>query len=53
MYLENIAQDVSPERLQRFFAEVDGRYQVTKAIRDMCVFARHDLTRIRRSPAWT
>ena len=26
-------------------AEVDGGYQVIKAIRDMCVFARHDLTR--------
>jgi two-component system CheB/CheR fusion protein len=44
-YLENIAQDVSPERLGRFFTKVDGRYQVSKAIRDMCVFARHDLTR--------
>ena len=44
-YLENVAQDLSPERLQRFFTNVDGRYQVSKAIRDMCVFARHDLTR--------
>jgi two-component system, chemotaxis family, CheB/CheR fusion protein len=44
-YLANIAQDVSPERLQRFFTEVGGRYQVTKAVRDLCVFARHDLTR--------
>ena len=44
-YLPNIAQDVSPERLQRFFTEVDGGYQVIKAIRDMCVFARHDVTR--------
>jgi two-component system, chemotaxis family, CheB/CheR fusion protein len=44
-YLENIAQDVSPERLQRFFTKVDGGYQVIKAIRDMCVFARHDLTK--------
>ena len=45
IYLENIAQDVSPERLQRFFTKVDGRYQVIKAVRDMCVFARHDLTK--------
>ena len=44
-YPPNIAQDVSPERLRRFFTEVDGRYQVVKAVRDMCVFARHDLTR--------
>ena len=52
-YLANIAQDVSPERLRRFFTKVDARYQVTKAVRDMCVFARHDLTRDPRSAAWT
>ncbi len=44
-YLENIAADVSPERLARFFAKADGHYQVIKAIRDVCVFARHDLIR--------
>jgi two-component system CheB/CheR fusion protein len=44
-YAPDIAQDVSPERLRRFFTEVDGGYQVIKAIRDMCVFARHDVTR--------
>ena len=44
-YLPHIAQDVSPARLQRFFAEVDGGYRVIKTIRDMCVFARHDVTR--------
>jgi two-component system CheB/CheR fusion protein len=42
---ENIAADVSPERLRRFFTKIDGRYQVSKAIRDLCVFARHDLTK--------
>jgi two-component system CheB/CheR fusion protein len=36
---------VSPERLRRFFTKIDGGYRVTKALRDMCVFARHDLTR--------
>ena len=45
VYLENIAQHVSPERLRRFFSKGDGRYQISKAIREMCVFARHDLTR--------
>jgi two-component system CheB/CheR fusion protein len=44
-YLPQIAQDVSPARLQRFFTEVDGGYRVSKALRDMCVFARHDVTR--------
>ena len=45
LYLENVAQQVSPERLRRFFSKVDGRYQISKAIREMCVFARHDVTR--------
>jgi len=35
--------DVSPERLRRFFTEVDGHYQINKAIRDMCVFAKQNL----------
>jgi two-component system, chemotaxis family, CheB/CheR fusion protein len=44
-YLESIAQDVRPERLRRFFTKTDGRYTVSKTIREMCVFARHDLSR--------
>ncbi len=44
-YPPTIAQDVSPERRQRFFTEVDGGFRVTKTIREMCVFARHDVTR--------
>jgi len=44
-YPENIAQDLSPERLKRFFVRVDSGYQVVKSIRERCVFARHDLTR--------
>ena len=44
-YPESIAQDLSPERLKRFFVRMDGGYQVGKSIREMCVFAKHDLTR--------
>ncbi|HEY6726653.1 MAG TPA: CheR family methyltransferase, partial [Polyangiaceae bacterium] len=44
-YLMNIAQDVSEERLRRFFYKVGDSYRISKAIREMCVFARHDLTR--------
>ena len=44
-YLTNIARDVSPERLRRFFTKVGDNYQISKAVREMCVFARHDLTR--------
>lgn len=44
-YPINIARDVSAERLRRFFTKVGDKYQISKAIREMCVFARHDLTR--------
>ncbi len=43
VYSQNITHDVSPERLRRFFAEVDGSYRISKPIRDMCVFARHNV----------
>ena len=37
--------DVSPERLRRFFTRVDGGYRISKTVRDLCIFARQDLTR--------
>ncbi|MDH4275276.1 MAG: PAS domain-containing protein, partial [Gammaproteobacteria bacterium] len=43
VYPENIAQDVSPERLRRFFLKVEGGYQISKHIRDMCVFATQNV----------
>jgi two-component system CheB/CheR fusion protein len=44
-YADSIENDVSPERLQRFFIKLDDHYQISKTIRDLCVFARHDVTR--------
>jgi len=29
--------------VQQFFTKLDGSYQVNKTIRDMCVFAHHNL----------
>jgi two-component system CheB/CheR fusion protein len=43
VYPKSIAHDVSPERLRSFFVEVDGCYRISKTIRDMCVFARHNV----------
>ena len=43
IYPESIAADVTPERLRRFFAKVEGGYRINKTIRDMCVFARQNL----------
>ena len=44
-YPASISAEVSPERLKRFFTRSDGGYRVSKTLRDMCVFARHDLAR--------
>ena len=45
IYLDTIAQDVSEERLERFFVKQGDQYQIAKNIRDLCVFARQDVTR--------
>ncbi len=42
-FLENIAADISPERLNRCFTKIDGHYQINKDLREMCVFTRHNL----------
>jgi two-component system CheB/CheR fusion protein len=34
---------ISPERLRRFFVEVDAGYQIVRPVRDRCVFAVHNL----------
>ncbi|MCG6933315.1 MAG: PAS domain-containing protein [Gallionella sp.] len=39
VYPPNIAQDVPPERLRRFFVKDDAGYRVKKEIREMVVFA--------------
>ena len=44
-YPTSIEHEVSPERLRRFFTNTDGRYQISKSVRDLCVFARQDATR--------
>jgi two-component system CheB/CheR fusion protein len=44
-YPATIESDVPPEILRRFFARVDGSYRVSKTVRDVCVFARQDLTK--------
>src|SRR6266849_2331033 len=43
VYPKGIEQDVSQERLRRFFNDVDGHYRISKAIRDVTVFARHNV----------
>src|SRR5262249_15561604 len=43
IYMENALVDVSDERIRRFFKKVDGGYQITKAIRDACIFAKQNV----------
>jgi two-component system CheB/CheR fusion protein len=45
LYPDNIVADVSPERLQRFFTEERGRYRIKKEIRDLVLFAPHNVLR--------
>jgi len=43
VYPANIAADVSPERLARFFTKVEGGYRVNTEIREVVVFAPQSL----------
>jgi two-component system CheB/CheR fusion protein len=43
LYAKSLAQDISPERLRRFFVEEEGGYRVTKALREQVVFARQNV----------
>ncbi|MES9954444.1 MAG: chemotaxis protein CheB [Candidatus Thiodiazotropha sp. 6PLUC2] len=43
IYLENIEDEISQVRLNRYFHKVSGGYQVNKQLRDMCVFAVHNV----------
>ncbi len=43
IYPENIESDVSAERLRRFFTKVEGGYRISKNIRDVCIFAQHNV----------
>lgn len=43
-YREAQMENVSAERRQRFFNEIDGGYQIKKSVRELCIFARQDLS---------
>jgi PAS domain S-box-containing protein len=44
-YANEIAEQVSSERLARFFVPEGQGYQVTEELRDMCIFSEHSLIR--------
>ena len=42
-YTASQVANVAPERLHRFFVKVKGGYQISKPVREACVFARQNL----------
>lgn len=45
VYPSRISSDLSQGRLNRFFHETAGGWQINKAVRSLCIFAPHDVTR--------
>jgi len=43
LYSKTQIQEITPERRRRFFIEEEGGFRICKPIREMCVFARHDV----------
>jgi two-component system, chemotaxis family, CheB/CheR fusion protein len=43
IYPERISQEISPDRLRKFFIKTDEGYRVSKTLRDLCVFAKQNL----------
>jgi two-component system CheB/CheR fusion protein len=45
IYPDAALRDLSDERRRSYFTKVDGGHRVNKAVRDLCVFVRHNLAR--------
>ena len=45
IYSLSIVQDVPADRLRRFFTKVDSSYQISKRVREMCVFAKQNMVK--------
>jgi len=43
IYQESLQHEISDERLRRYFVKVDRGYQVSKRVRDLCIFAKQNL----------
>jgi two-component system CheB/CheR fusion protein len=44
-YSQRVLNGVTPERLARFFTPAPGGYKIANAVRELCTFAAHDVTR--------
>ncbi|MEP6558481.1 MAG: CheR family methyltransferase, partial [Burkholderiales bacterium] len=45
LYLDNVASDLAPERLNRYFVKEQGRLRVHKELRESVLFAAHNVLR--------
>ncbi|MEM8611190.1 MAG: CheR family methyltransferase [Cyanobacteria bacterium P01_H01_bin.105] len=45
IYPSSISNDLSPERLDRFFVQKDDCYEIHRSIREMIIFANHNLAK--------
>jgi two-component system, chemotaxis family, CheB/CheR fusion protein len=45
IYAKNIENNVSDRRIRKYFAKINGNYQINKFIRDLCIFAKQDVTK--------
>lgn len=43
IYRSTEMEGLSASRIQQFFTKMDGSYQINKSVRDLCVFAHHNL----------
>jgi len=44
-YSKSKLENVSPKRLQRFFTKSQDKYRISKTLRDLCIFATHNILR--------
>jgi len=44
-YSEGSIAHLSPERLKRFFVQMDGGYQINKSVRELCIFAKQNVAK--------
>ncbi|MES2555785.1 MAG: chemotaxis protein CheB [Bacteroidota bacterium] len=42
-YTVHQLKNISPKRLQRFFTKVKDKYRISQPLRDVCIFAQHNI----------
>jgi two-component system CheB/CheR fusion protein len=43
IYPEAIQEDISAERMRRFFTRIEGGFRINKSVREICIFARQNV----------